>query len=213
MHLKTLGEQYRTFQILLEDFSLLNSVFGKETPPSCKIWELSVHSKNFVTPLSPALSVLGSALFGTFRWGEQVLTIPPGVRSEVGWISCLCLAGCESSMDVVGMGKALPWSSPCSPGLVDSPSLGVGSLSGPGGPGLPYSLWGMCDTLGCWNQKVRWVLRSLSLKVLWVCAQAGEIKEFKCLLCGIAVVCCGMYIRNQWRTAPSPAVNLGSYWS
>ena len=44
-------------------------------------------------------------------------------------------------MDIVGMGKALPWSVPRSPGLVDSPSLGVGSSSGPGGPGLPHSLW------------------------------------------------------------------------
>lgn len=88
-HLESLMK-YRTFQILPEDFSLLKSVFGKETPPSCKIWELSVHSINFVTPLSPALSALGLAPFGSFRWGERVLTTPQGVGSE-GWLNFMSL--------------------------------------------------------------------------------------------------------------------------
>lgn len=50
---------------------------------------------------------------------------------------------------------------------------------------------------------MRWVLHSLSLKAMCVCALAVEIKEFKCLPHGITALCCRRDRRNKGRTAPS----------
>lgn len=126
----------------------------------------------------------------------------------------LCLIGCVSESQVW---TAWEWGRPFL-GLCHAPQGCLvsqppcGSLFRPTDPSLPHSLWGSLDRLGCCDQKMRWVLHSLSLKVTCVCAQAIEIKEFRCLLHGHYCSVLQEIDEKSVSDGSQPSRNLGSHW-